>query len=80
MKSQNDRKAKCKRHRWRVGSSSGALVDSKIIKTHLNLWCERCGKWTKAYYNPLGEIVASKMIKRKITKPKKIKSNLWKKW
>ena len=41
----------CKRHRWRVGSSNAVLKDKKIIKKSLNIWCEKCDKKIKAYYN-----------------------------
>ena len=41
----------CKRHRWRVGSSNAVLKGKKIIKESLNIWCEKCDKRIKAYYN-----------------------------
>ena len=46
-------KQKCKqgRHRWRVGSYVGGLKGKRIVKVALNIWCEKCGKTIKAYYN-----------------------------
>ena len=41
----------CKKHKWRVGSSNAVLKDKKIIKESLNIWCEKCDKKIKAYYN-----------------------------
>lgn len=41
----------CKRHRWRVGSSNAKIINGKIVKDSLNIWCEKCGKCFKAYYN-----------------------------
>ncbi len=40
----------CKRHKWRVGSGIGELINKKLIKTKLNIWCEKCNKKIKANY------------------------------
>ena len=49
--SKNTNTNQCKRHRWRVGASNAAIVDKKIVKETLNIWCEKCDKKIKAYYN-----------------------------
>ena len=40
----------CKRHKWRVGSGIGELINKKIVTTKLNIWCEKCDKVIKANY------------------------------
>lgn len=42
----------CKRHKWRVGSGIGELIGKRLIKTKLNIWCEKCDKKIKASYFP----------------------------
>jgi len=41
------KKKECK-HKWRVGSHNGVMVNGKIIKVSLNIWCEGCNKKIKA--------------------------------
>ncbi len=41
----------CKRHRWRVGSGIGDIIEGKIETIGLNIWCEKCDKKLVAYYN-----------------------------
>ena len=41
----------CKRHDWRVGSFIGYLDTGKIKRRGLNIWCYKCSKKIKAYYN-----------------------------
>lgn len=53
IKRQKERvkKNECKRHRWRVGAGAVTeIFDKDLSPTYLNLWCEKCGKFMKAYY------------------------------
>ena len=62
----------CKRHRWRVGSSNAVLKDKKIIKKSLNIWCEKCDKKIKAYYN---SNIKFKRRTSQVTRTRKLKQN-----
>jgi hypothetical protein len=42
-------KVKCK-HKWRVGSKVGEMINRQIVGTKLNIWCEKCPKVIKANY------------------------------
>jgi len=53
----------CKRHRWRVGSNNGTIIKGKVVKTSLNIWCERCDKKLKAYYLPNWKLKFKRKIK-----------------
>ena len=43
----------CKRHRWRVGAEIGTIQKNTIGSEGKYIWCERCNKKIKAYYNKL---------------------------
>lgn len=43
-------KEECKRHKWRVGSNNAILLDGKIVRDTLNIWCEKCDRKIKAKY------------------------------
>jgi len=62
-------KIECKRHRWRVGAGIGEVVNGKLKKTKLCIWCEKCNKKIYARYNAYG---LDKWRNKKITKPKKV--------
>ncbi len=55
------------RHKWRVGSGIGELINKKLVTTKLNIWCEKCNKKIKANYFPNYELKKStkKVIKNK---------------
>ncbi len=38
----------CKRHKWRVGSKNGEIINRKIVAISENIWCEKCNKKIKA--------------------------------
>ena len=53
IKGQNKKQGKNEcRHRWRVGSFIGYFIGNKIMKKGIYIWCEKCGKKLRAYYNP----------------------------
>ncbi len=56
------------RHKWRVGSGIGELVNKRIITTKLNIWCEKCDKRIKARYSP--DITSNTPKQNKTTKEK----------
>jgi hypothetical protein len=42
------RKKPCK-HRWRIGSWNAYIIQGKLRKRSLNIWCEKCKKKIVAY-------------------------------
>ena len=62
----------CKRHKWRVGSSNAKIVDKKIVKDTLNIWCENCDKKIKAKYEPHWKIKVPKEVTFKTKDGRKV--------
>lgn len=63
----------CKRHYWRVGSGIGEFDGKEIVEIGINIWCERCNKKLRAYYNASYYIMGS--IKRLQKELKRGKEN-----
>lgn len=42
----------CKRHDWRVGAYKGEIINGKVKKIGLWIWCFKCNKKILAYYKP----------------------------
>ena len=57
-------KKQCKIHKWRVRSKNGIIKNKKIVAESINIWCERCGKVIKAYYEPREKIIRRSPTKR----------------
>ncbi len=55
----------CKRHKWRVGSGVGEFIRGSIVKTKLNIWCERCDNSLKASYFSDYELMKMRSKKNK---------------
>jgi len=61
------------RHKWRMGSGIGAIVNGKIISKGRNAWCEKCNKKIIVHYFSDDELSSE------IAMVDKLRDKIWRK-